>query len=227
MARLDVRITYADGIITIFVAGEIDIATSEDLRDHLDMVGGYVVLDLTDVPLLDSSGIAVIEAGHRRLVGRGGDLTLRGARPNVFGVLERVGLDGLIEGGAIDGQVVPIELIATRIAEAFSTADVGLLGGVLAENAIFGRDDSDSTYGGRSEILAAFGEVRKRGVNADIVEMNIGRCGVACQLEVERLADDVGAQRYSVYNVYFVDDGLITEIQRFEERESALSAIHR
>jgi anti-sigma B factor antagonist/stage II sporulation protein AA (anti-sigma F factor antagonist) len=77
----------------VVAAGEIDLANREALRASLDACDGDVVVDLTDVQLLDAGGIGVLVGARNRLRGVGGSLVLHDPRPNVRRALEAVGLE--------------------------------------------------------------------------------------------------------------------------------------
>jgi anti-anti-sigma factor len=78
------------------VAGEVDIQTSPVLQEHLTRVldEGHtsIIVDLTDVGFLDSTGLSVLIAGLKRCQGSGGDLRVASPQPNVRRVLEVTGL---------------------------------------------------------------------------------------------------------------------------------------
>jgi len=80
--------------------GIIDLATAPTLRAVLDVLVQepvHVVVDLTEVNLLDGYSIGMLTGSHRRAVGVGGDLTLRRATGRVLRVLELTGVDKLLE----------------------------------------------------------------------------------------------------------------------------------
>jgi anti-sigma B factor antagonist len=83
--------------ITIVVRGEVDMATSPQLREALDAVidtaDGDVVLQCRDLAFLDSSGIGVLVAARNRLGDRG-ELVLDSPPDNVRRVLEITGVAG-------------------------------------------------------------------------------------------------------------------------------------
>ena len=65
-----------DGRVLLAVSGEIDIATSPRLIAELntavtDGAGGPLVVDLTDVAFMDSTGLALLIDAQRRLSSRG------------------------------------------------------------------------------------------------------------------------------------------------------------
>jgi anti-sigma B factor antagonist len=80
----------------VLVAGEIDLATRDQLRECLAPLHGDVVVDLSRVTFLDSSGIATIVAQAARLADDGATLKLRRANVIVARVLHITGLDDLL-----------------------------------------------------------------------------------------------------------------------------------
>jgi anti-anti-sigma factor len=72
----------------LWVGGELDIATAATLRSHLEGLGDEkVLLDLSEVTFMDSSGISVLIWKHHN-----GGVTLRGVQPAQMEVLEITGL---------------------------------------------------------------------------------------------------------------------------------------
>jgi anti-sigma B factor antagonist len=68
---------------TVRVSGEIDIVTAPKLRACLASLAGEagVALDLSGVAFVESSGIAVLLAEHRRRDLAGGQLVITGSSP--------------------------------------------------------------------------------------------------------------------------------------------------
>lgn len=92
-------VEHADHVV-VTVAGELDLATAPELRDHLAAVLNqceHLVLDLTGVTFVDSSGLQSLVATRRRAGLCGDRLQLR-----------------LTEGGHVDRL-----LQLTGLAEAF------------------------------------------------------------------------------------------------------------
>lgn len=92
------------GSYVVAVAGEVDAFTAPMLEDELDELIGagavHVVVDLSDAPFLDSSGLAVLLAASRRL---GRDrFAVAGLGLESKRVLEITGADRLlvVEGSA-------------------------------------------------------------------------------------------------------------------------------
>jgi anti-anti-sigma factor len=80
----------------LLARGELDVASADQLAQALDPLidGGatLVVLDLTDVSFLDSSGLRTIVRAATALEERDGRLVIDGASPAVARVLEVTGL---------------------------------------------------------------------------------------------------------------------------------------
>lgn len=78
--------------------GEIDVTTAPDLRGPLyDAIdthpGQVVVVDLSAVEFMDSTGLGMLVGALKYSRTSGGDIALVGARPNVWKVFTITGLD--------------------------------------------------------------------------------------------------------------------------------------
>ena len=83
-----------DGTRIIYVAGEIDLATAPLLAAALEQCNGMrVCVDLARVTFMDSSGLGVLSAAHKRAAERDAQLTIANAAPNVLKVLAITNLD--------------------------------------------------------------------------------------------------------------------------------------
>jgi anti-anti-sigma factor len=84
----------------IELAGEIDMANAGTLGDCLcqaiDLTGGGLVIDMTAVSFLDSSGMAMMMRVHRAAAARGGCAIWRGIQPFTATALVVTGLDKLL-----------------------------------------------------------------------------------------------------------------------------------
>jgi anti-sigma B factor antagonist len=94
---LRVKIENHDGVPVVRAAGEVDVSTAPALRDELTSVpesSKQVVVDLSDVTFLDSTGLGVLIAAMKRLRDSetGGRLDLVVTRPQIHKVLEVTGL---------------------------------------------------------------------------------------------------------------------------------------
>ncbi|HEY6793758.1 MAG TPA: STAS domain-containing protein [Kineosporiaceae bacterium] len=79
------------------VNGEIDVHTGPALRDHLLSAFAQgedtIVVDLSEVSFLDSSGLGVLVAAHKRARTTDGELRIAGCRPPVTTLFQITALD--------------------------------------------------------------------------------------------------------------------------------------
>ncbi|MGZ4610243.1 MAG: STAS domain-containing protein [Actinomycetes bacterium] len=94
---LTLSTTAQDGCAVVSVGGEVDLGTATQLGDYaanaLQEAGPSLVLDLTDVAFMDSTGLKVLLACHRRAQLAGGALGLAAPTRAVRRVLTVTGLD--------------------------------------------------------------------------------------------------------------------------------------
>jgi anti-sigma B factor antagonist len=100
MFRLTER-ERASGCHEIQVEGELDMAVAEQLRELLERVDGkyaQVLLRLEQCEFIDSTGIALIVAAHRRFAEEGRRMVVCGPHSQVLRVLSLTGLtaNGLV-----------------------------------------------------------------------------------------------------------------------------------
>ncbi|TQS43859.1 STAS domain-containing protein [Cryptosporangium phraense] len=88
---LQVSVEHVDDVARCVIVGEVDMATTPQLRDELlglvDAGERYLVLDVSGVPFLDSTGLGVLMEVHRRLRDVSGSVALVGARPALVRLL--------------------------------------------------------------------------------------------------------------------------------------------
>ena len=105
MADDGFRIELRDGERSARIVGELDLGTYDTAMAALAGLfeaSGDVVLDLTDLTFVDSSGIRLFILLHQSL-GQRGRLVLQSPTPHVAGILQIAGLEGLgvrLEGSA-------------------------------------------------------------------------------------------------------------------------------
>jgi anti-sigma B factor antagonist len=97
--------------VVVTVSGEVDMATGPILRDDLLGVlarGNHrVVLDLSNVTFMDSSGLGALLGGHRRARLLGGEVRLAAPSERVLEILRLTNLD----------RVFPLSLTVAAAAE--------------------------------------------------------------------------------------------------------------
>lgn len=100
-AELDVKVRKLEDKAVVTVSGEIDVYTSPVLQERLVEVlregSPNIVLDLSAVTFLDSTGLGVLITGLKRCRSADGDLVLVTAQPNVLKVLEITGLNDVFQ----------------------------------------------------------------------------------------------------------------------------------
>ena len=91
----------SDGEVVVAITGEVDIATAPRLWERLEaeiLTGpSRVVLDLSGLGFIDSTGLTVIIRAHKRLGCAGATLVLRSPTPPVARVLTVSGLDQVLD----------------------------------------------------------------------------------------------------------------------------------
>ena len=106
MGRLRLDLATDGATTAVQVIGEVDLATSPELRECLSGLEGVVVVDLAGVSFLDSSGLNALIGSKKQLAATGGTLRLHGARPNVRAVFDVMGMSewfGLDDPGEPSG----------------------------------------------------------------------------------------------------------------------------
>jgi anti-anti-sigma factor len=80
----------------VTLGGYIDLSTGAQLRDVLEAAahtGPFLIVDMSRLGFMDSTGLSVLVDTYRRLDKRGGMLALAGPQPIVAKVLSISGLD--------------------------------------------------------------------------------------------------------------------------------------
>jgi anti-sigma B factor antagonist len=96
---MDCRIDDEDGVRIVRLVGPLDVSQALALRELLGdeiSAAARVLVDLSEVPLIDSSGIGVMVSAHRRADGAGAAFALAGAGPTVARVFSLTRTDRLL-----------------------------------------------------------------------------------------------------------------------------------
>lgn len=95
--ELSLAIRTVEGRTVLEVAGEIDVYTAPQLRERLialvDDGVRKVIVDLSRVEFLDSTGLGVLVGGLKRLRSVGGDLVLVCSHERLLKIFRITGLD--------------------------------------------------------------------------------------------------------------------------------------
>jgi anti-sigma B factor antagonist len=94
-------IRFTDGAAVVKLAGEVDMSHSpgvhQALVEVLEKRPGRLVIDLTEVSYMDSSGVGILVDALRRVRVSGGKLVLVAVAPRVLSVLQITKLDQFFE----------------------------------------------------------------------------------------------------------------------------------
>lgn len=97
---MDHEISEQSGVKVVHLHGPVDVSRAMALRDllgeQIDSPSARVLLDLSDVSLIDSSGIGILVTAHRRAAGQGARFALAGATGTVARVFEMTRTDKLL-----------------------------------------------------------------------------------------------------------------------------------
>lgn len=101
---MTVSVSGTDAAVRVVAAGEIDSSTAPVLREQLttllDAAAQDITVDLDAVTFLDSAGLCVLAAAHRRAVGQGAALRVVASGRAVVRPLQITGLWDLLAGPA-------------------------------------------------------------------------------------------------------------------------------
>jgi anti-sigma B factor antagonist len=96
---IEIEVRNRDGSTVVAARGEVDVATAPALRDGLDEALdhdiGTVVVDLTGVTFIDSTGLGVLIGARRRCMEAGRELRVVVVEPRILKVFEITGLTEL------------------------------------------------------------------------------------------------------------------------------------
>jgi anti-anti-sigma factor len=101
--------TNGDGRLRVRLRGEIDFQSAQVVREAIHSAAPEgddpLVLDLTDLKYIDSSGISALVSAARQARARGGRLRLEGVSPHVRFLLSVTGFTRLFQ--VTDGELIP------------------------------------------------------------------------------------------------------------------------
>lgn len=95
---MDLQVERRDDTLVARIGGEIDLAVVDTLRsaleNELDEDPGLrnIIVNLSGVTYIDSSGLGVLLGRYRRISGAGGRMFIVGASPQVRRILDMSGL---------------------------------------------------------------------------------------------------------------------------------------
>ncbi|HKY13481.1 MAG TPA: STAS domain-containing protein [Microthrixaceae bacterium] len=99
---LQVHVSQHGGHTVCRPVGELDAFTVGGFRDQLAEIEatGGIVIDLSDVPFMDSAGLGALIGGIRRVRDGGGSVAVVCSRPAVLRLLHTTGFDRIVDVSA-------------------------------------------------------------------------------------------------------------------------------
>lgn len=97
--EFDVDVDENGGATTIRIRGEVDLYTAPKLRERLEQVVAgedqQVVVELSEMDFIDSTGLGVLVGALKQVREHGGDMVLRNPSRSTHKILEIAGLTKL------------------------------------------------------------------------------------------------------------------------------------
>lgn len=94
---LDMKTKATDnGATTLVISGEVDVSNAEELGRELDTLlndsSAQLIIDMSAVPYIDSTGIGVLMASAKKAQSQQSTLTVSSPQPNVLRVFTMLGV---------------------------------------------------------------------------------------------------------------------------------------
>jgi anti-sigma B factor antagonist len=95
---LEIAVEAGDGYVLCRPVGELDAYTVAQFREALTDLAAhrYVLIDLSEVPFMDSAGLGALIGGIRRARDNDGDVAVACNRPALTRLLHTTGFDRLV-----------------------------------------------------------------------------------------------------------------------------------
>ena len=95
---LEIEVVPSDGYTLCRPVGELDAYTVGDFREVLSEVASAsrLLIDLSNVPFMDSAGLGALIGGIRRTRESGGEVAVACGRPTLTRLLHTTGFDRLV-----------------------------------------------------------------------------------------------------------------------------------
>ncbi len=119
--------------------------------------------------------------------------------------------------------------MAAQIRDALNARDMTAFRALVAEDARWGEADLPDGRAcfNRNDIIKTYKKLLNEGVTGTVVETITGPLGVVCQIEIDWPADVPrrGSGGPVLYQIFTINDGLVTRIGGTDDREMAVAAI--
>jgi stage II sporulation protein AA (anti-sigma F factor antagonist) len=99
---MKINITSENGTAVAVLNGEIDHHSAGNIRDGIDkMIANLrpqtLILDLSEIEFMDSSGLGLVLGRYRRIRELGGDMFLCNTNDRIMKILKMAGVDRIIK----------------------------------------------------------------------------------------------------------------------------------
>ncbi len=99
---MTVRVEEKEGVLVAWLAGELDHHAAADVRETLDRAlnrkpARRVVLDMSRLTFMDSSGIGVVLGRYKKVKEAGGSMAVRGLSDKMDRILKLAGIYSVVE----------------------------------------------------------------------------------------------------------------------------------
>ena len=95
---LEIAVEHHDGYVSCRPSGELDAYTVAQFREALTDLAQYrfILIELSDVPFMDSAGLGALIGGIRRARENDGDVAVACNRPALTRLLHTTGFDRIV-----------------------------------------------------------------------------------------------------------------------------------
>jgi hypothetical protein len=120
-----------------------------------------------------------------------------------------------------------METMAAQIRIALNARDMTAFRSLIAEGAQWGEagPDDERTCHNRNEIISTYKRLLAEGVRGTVTDTTTGPGGVVCCMEVEWPDGAPNRRGPTIYQAFFVANGLVTRIQGHDRLDGAIAAI--
>jgi ketosteroid isomerase-like protein len=114
--------------------------------------------------------------------------------------------------------------LVDQVRDALAARDLDAFGDLLTDDVRWGDEGHPRGCRNRAEVLKTFSRGMAEGLDGSASELERGRNGILCRLNVTWPEGHPRADDTDVFHVYLVRDEHIYQILRFFDRDSAASA---
>ena len=99
---MDITVKQENQVLTVFLKGELDHHAASKTRDTIDMLlvkspVKLLILDMSGVTFMDSSGIGLIVGRHNRIKSMNGQMQMKNSSLDLLKILKMSGIEHLMK----------------------------------------------------------------------------------------------------------------------------------